>query len=61
MVGAGSERSRHIRHFWVAERVANGDVIIEHMSTNRMHANVLTKPVQGAEFERERMVLTYWA
>ena len=28
--GLGSERSRHIdiRHFWVAERVANGEVTI---------------------------------
>ena len=61
--GPGSERSRHIniRHFWVAERVANGDVVIEHLSTNLMHANVLTKPVQGAHFERERMGLTNWA
>jgi hypothetical protein len=61
--GPGSERSRHIniRHFWVAERVTNGDVVIEHLSTNLMHANVLTKPVQGAQFERERMGLTNWA
>jgi hypothetical protein len=60
--GPGSERSRHIniRHFWVAERVANGDVVIEHLSTNLMHANVLTKPVQGAQFEKERMGLTNW-
>jgi hypothetical protein len=61
--GPGSERSRHIniRHFWVAERVANGEVTIEHLSTNLMHANVLTKPVQGAQFEKERADLTNWA
>jgi hypothetical protein len=31
----GSGRSRHIniRHFWVAERVANGEVTIEHLNT----------------------------
>ncbi len=54
--GPGSERSRHIniRHFWVAEKMAEEDVIIEYLSTDLMHANVLTKHVQGAQFERER-------
>jgi hypothetical protein len=61
--GPGSERSRyiHIRHFWVAERVTNGDVVIEHLSTSLMHATVLIKPVQDAQLERERMGLTNWA
>jgi hypothetical protein len=60
--GARSERSRNIniRHLWVAQRVANGDVVIEHLSMNLMHANLLTKPVQGSHFERERMGLTNW-
>ena len=58
--GHGTERSRHIniRPFCVAERVASGDVVIDHLGTNLIHANVLTKPVQGAQFERERMGLT---
>ena len=61
--GPGSERSRHIniRHYWGAERVADGDVVIEHLSTELMYANMLTKPVQGAQFEREREGLTNWA
>jgi hypothetical protein len=60
--GPGSERSRHIniRHFWVAERVATGDVAIKHLGTELMFANALTKPVQGAQFERERRGLTNW-
>ncbi len=60
--GPGSERSRHIniRHFWLTERVAKGEVIIEHLGTEKMFANVLTKPVQGAQFARERMGLTNW-
>jgi hypothetical protein len=60
--GPGSERSRHIsiRHFWVAERVSAGDVVIKHTSTDLMFANALTKPVQGAQFERERRGLTNW-
>jgi hypothetical protein len=61
--GPGSERSRHIniRHFWLKERVAKGEVIIEHLGTEKMFANVLTKPVQGAQFARERMGLTNWS
>ncbi len=45
--GQGFERSRHnnIRHFWVAEKVADEDVVIEQLSTDLMHANVLTKHV----------------
>ncbi len=56
----GSERSRHIniRHFWVAERAAAGDEVIKHLATDLMFANALTKPVQGAQFERERLGLT---
>lgn len=58
----GSERSRHIsiRHFWVAERVTAGEVIVEHLSTDLMFANALTKPVQGVQFIRERHGLTNW-
>ena len=54
--GPGSKRSCHIniRSFWVAARVAIGEVAIEHLDTNLMHANALTKLVQGAQFERER-------
>jgi len=60
--GPGSERSRHIniRHFWLAERVDGGEVIIEHLGTEKMFANLLTKPVQGIQFARERMGLTNW-
>jgi hypothetical protein len=59
-VGPGSERSRHItiRYFWVAERVTAGEVFVEHLSTDLMFANALTKPVQGVQFVRERHELT---
>jgi hypothetical protein len=57
-----SERSRHIgiRHFWLKEKVAEGEVVIEHLGTEQMIANVLTKPVQGAQFVTERQGLTNW-
>jgi hypothetical protein len=60
--GPGSERSRHIniRHFWLTEKVAQEEVVIQHLGTEHMYANVLTKPVQGAQFERERQGLTNW-
>ncbi len=60
--GPGSERSRHIniRHFWLSEKVADKEVIIEHLGTKKMFANVLTKPVQGAQFVCERDGLTNW-
>ena len=39
--GPGSERSRHIniRHFWVARRIDEGDVIVEYLGTEIMLAN----------------------
>jgi hypothetical protein len=60
--GPGSERSRHIniRHFWLSEKVAQEEVIIQHLGTADMFANILTKPVQGAQFDREREGLTNW-
>jgi len=62
--GPGSERSDHIniRHLWVAERVANREVTVEHrLNTNLMHANALTKLLQRAQFERERAGIANWA
>ena len=60
--GPGSDRSRHIniRHFWLSEKVALKEVVVEHLGTEDMFANILTKPVQGAQFERERLGLTNW-
>ncbi len=60
--GPASERSRHIniRHFWLSERVDGEEVIIQHLGTEKMFANVLTKPVQGAQFVLERRGLTNW-
>jgi hypothetical protein len=57
---AGSERSRHIHieHFLVIECVTAGEAIVEHLGTDLMFANYLTKPVQGEQFIRERHGLT---
>ena len=58
----GSERSRHIniRHFWVTDRVEDKEIVVRHLSTKKMFANVLTKPLQGSQFRSERNELTNW-
>ena len=60
--GPCSQRSRHIsiRRFWLKERVDGGEVVIRHMATEEMVANILTKPVQGMQFLKERQGLTNW-
>jgi hypothetical protein len=60
--GPCSDRSRHIniRHFWVKERIDGHEVIVQHLGTIDMFANLLTKPVQGSQFIRERHALTNW-
>jgi hypothetical protein len=57
-----SQRTRHmdIRFFWIKERVDNGEINVKHLPTGDMFANVLTKPLQGKQFVRERMLLTNW-
>jgi hypothetical protein len=47
---SAAEKTRHIniRYFWVKERVTAGEATIEHLPTELMYANVLTKPLQGA-------------
>ena len=60
---SAAERTRHIhiRYFWVKERVDTGEAKIEYLRTEDMYANVLTKPLQGSQFVREREALTGWA
>ena len=60
--GPCSKRSRHIdiRHFWVMEKIADGSIEVQRCPTEVMWANVLTKPVQGAQFIVERQGLTNW-
>ena len=60
--GPCSDRSRHIniRHFWLKERVDGKEVTIQHLGTAEMFSNALTKPVQDAQFIRERHGLTNW-
>jgi hypothetical protein len=60
--GPCSKRSRHIdiRYFWLHEKITDGSLVVEHCPTETMWANVLTKPLQGAQFDTERDGLTNW-
>jgi hypothetical protein len=54
--GSSSKRTRHIniRYFFVADRVANGEVKIEYCPTGDMLADYFTKPLQGSIFRKFR-------
>ena len=59
---SGAERTHHIqiRYFWVKEQVDTGEVRVEYLRSEDMYANVLTRPLQGSQFTRERDGLTGW-
>jgi len=54
--GLKSPRTRHIaiRYFFVKDRIDGGEVVIEHLGTEDMLADTLTKPLQGDLFRRMR-------
>ena len=54
--------TRHIsiRYYWIKQHVDSGDVVVEKLATEEMPANILTKPLQGAQFRYERKLLTNW-
>jgi hypothetical protein len=54
-----SSKTRHIgvRYFWVADRIEQGEVVLEYLATEDMAADILTKPLQGALFRKMRALL----
>jgi len=60
--GKGGSGSRHIdiRYYWLHDRIQSGEIKVVYLRTEEMYANVLTKPLQGAQFQSERMMLTGW-
>ena len=53
--GRGSSLgTRHIsiRYFWIRDRIETGDLIVEHLPTEDMVTDVLTKPITGAPYLR---------
>ena len=53
---SSGKRTRHIniRYFFVKDRVASGEVKIEHCPTKDMVGDFFTKPLQGAQFIKFR-------
>ena len=49
---AKAENSRHtnIRQFWLADRIAAGELVVEYMPTNKILADALTKAQTGSLF-----------
>ena len=60
---ASSSRTRHIdiRYFFIKDRIENGDIKIEHLNTELMIADYLTKPLIGELFYRLRDLLLGYA
>eukprot|EP00804_Cyclotella_cryptica_P001128 CCRYP_008414-RB/>CCRYP_008414-RB protein AED:0.57 eAED:0.57 QI:0/-1/0/1/-1/0/1/0/240 len=48
--------TKHIKakYFFVTDKVADGDVIVKHVPTNKMWADMNTKPKQGLPFRTDR-------
>jgi hypothetical protein len=51
-----SDRTRHVsvRFFFVKDRVDSKEIKMEYCSTTEMTADILTKPLQGAQFFKLR-------
>lgn len=49
-----SERTRHfkIRHFFITHYIDEGEIVIEHLPTGDMIADLMTKPLHGSLFEK---------
>jgi hypothetical protein len=56
---SSSKRTKHIksRYFFVKDRIEQGDLEIQHMPTEKMWSDILTKPKQGKAFREMRGML----
>jgi len=56
---SNSEKTRHIsiRYFFVTDRIKSGEIKLQHMGTEDMIADILTKPLQGELFRKLRDLL----
>jgi len=56
---SNSARTGHIklRYFFVKQYIDDGSIVLEHCPTDRMVADILTKPLQGSHFEYLRSYL----
>ena len=60
--GSSSERTRHIdiRHYWVTDQINLGEIVLEHVNSENMISDILTKPLSGKQFEKLRNKLLNW-
>ena len=56
---SSSKRTKHIeiRYYYVADRIAKGDLSVVWCPTDKMIADFLTKPLQGKVFKKFRDML----
>ena len=47
----------NIQYFFVTDQVELGNIQIEHMPTNKMWADYMTKPLQGEKFRKFRALI----
>lgn len=54
--------SKHVpvKHFWVTDRIKNGDIEVQYCPTKQMVADYYSKPVQGALFHIFRNAIMGW-
>jgi hypothetical protein len=59
---AASSRTRHIaiRYFYLKDKIIRGEIAVEYMPTDKMIADILTKPLQGEQFAILRNALLNW-
>ena len=59
---SNSARTRHIaiRHFFIADRVASGEVAVYYLPTGEMVSDTLTKALMGGPFIHARGELLNW-
>ena len=51
---SSSKRTKHInvRYYLITDRIAKGDITVEHCPTDKMIADFFTKPLQGKTFKK---------
>jgi hypothetical protein len=56
---SSSKQTKHIEiwYYYIADRIAKGDLSVVWCPTNKMIADFLTKPLQGKVFQQFRDVL----
>jgi ribonuclease HI len=59
---AASSRTRHIaiRYFYLKDKIGRDEIAVEYLPTERMIADILTKPLQGELFAILRNELLNW-